>query len=100
MSDNTITKEDVRKVADLSSLELTDAEVEEFSKLLTDTLAYMDVINELDTSDVTETYQVTELSNVYQDGSVVNSLPVADVLQNANDDIDGHFGTEAVFDRE
>jgi len=100
MSDHKITKEDVKKIAELSALELTDKEVEEFSKLLTDTLSYMDVIEELDTSGVSETYQVTGLTNVFQEGGIEPSLPIEEVLKNANDDIEDHFGTEAVFDRE
>lgn len=100
MSKQKITKEDVKKIAELSALELTDEEISDFSKLFTDTLKYMDVIEKLDTSNVSETYQVTGLSNVYQDGDVETSLPIDDVLQNADDDIENHFGTKAVFDRD
>lgn len=93
-----ISKDDVRKIAELSNLNLTEEEVDKFSRLFTDTLKYMDKLNELDTSEVKETYQVTGLVNVYQEDGV-KTLSQSDALSNAKEEIDGHFATEAVFER-
>lgn len=100
MSSKKITKDDVRKIAELSNLPLTEEEVEEFSGLFTETLTYMDKLDEIDTKGVKETYQVTGLTNIFQNGEVVPSLNKESALQNANDDIDGYFATQAVFERE
>ena len=97
MSD-VITKDDVKKIAELSNLNLSEDEVEKFSRLFTDTLEYMDKLNELDTSEVKETYQVTGLTNVFQeDGS--KTLSQNDALSNAQEVEEGYFATEAVFER-
>lgn len=93
-----VTKDDVKKIARLSNLNLTKEEVTKFSRLFTDTLEYMDKLNELDTSEVKETYQVTGLTNVFQDDGV-KTLSQNDALSNAKEEIDGHFATEAVFER-
>jgi aspartyl-tRNA(Asn)/glutamyl-tRNA(Gln) amidotransferase subunit C len=100
MSNAEITPEQVKKIAELSGLVLSEEEVYEFSDIFTDTLEYMDMLNELDTKGVKETYQVTGLTNVFQNGETLPPLSKETALQNANDDVDGYFGTEAVFERE
>lgn len=47
-----ITTKDVRYVAELAHLELTDAEIESHRKELDAILTYIDQLNELDTSNV------------------------------------------------
>ena len=61
-----VTKEDVKRIALLCRLKVTEEEISLFSKLFTETLKYMDMLNELDTTGVAETYQVTGLTNVFQ----------------------------------
>jgi len=53
-----ITDREVRYVAGLAHLKLTDAEVERFSAELGDVLTYMEKLNELDTSAVEPMAQV------------------------------------------
>lgn len=53
-----ITEEEVRYVAELANLKLTDAEVRRFSVELGKILAYMDKLNELDTREVEPMAQV------------------------------------------
>lgn len=95
-----ITKEDVKRIAKISNLSLTEDEVTTFSKLFTETLKYMDMLNELDTSGVDETYQVTGLKNVFQGENPGITLSKEQALANASEVVDGYFGTKAVFDRE
>ncbi len=59
-----ISQDDVRKIAQLARLKLTDEEVVRFSGQLTDILSYVDLLKELDTAGVLETSQVTGLANV------------------------------------
>ena len=47
-----ITREDVLRVAELAHLELTEAEIEMFSRQLDSILTYAEKLNELDTSNV------------------------------------------------
>jgi aspartyl-tRNA(Asn)/glutamyl-tRNA(Gln) amidotransferase subunit C len=53
-----ITREDVLRVAELAHLELTEAEIEMFSRQLDSILTYVDKLNELDTSNVEPMAQV------------------------------------------
>ena len=54
-----ITREDVLRVAELAHLELSEAEIEMFSRQLDSILTYAEKLNELDTSDVEPMAQVT-----------------------------------------
>ena len=96
-----VSKQEVEKLAKLSNLTLTAEEVDKFSKLFTETLKYMDILNELDTSKTRETYQVTGLNNVFQkDSEERETLNQKDALSNAREVKDGLFVTKGVFDRE
>ena len=97
---SSITKEDLTHIAKLSNLPLRDGEDEVFSQLLSDTISYVNVLNELDTSTTLETYQVTGLVNVYQkDDENVAMLSQEDALKNAKEVERGLFVTKGVFDR-
>lgn len=98
MNRKVISTEEVEYIAKLSNLSLSKSEIEEFSKLLTDTLSYIDVLEELDTSNVVGTYQVTGLTNVFQTDNNA-TLTHEEALSNANKEINGMFVTDAVFDR-
>jgi aspartyl-tRNA(Asn)/glutamyl-tRNA(Gln) amidotransferase subunit C len=54
-----ITREDVLRVAELAHLELTEAEIEMFSRQLDSILTYVEKLNELDTTNVEPMTQVT-----------------------------------------
>jgi Asp-tRNA(Asn)/Glu-tRNA(Gln) amidotransferase C subunit len=69
--------------------------------MLGDALDYIDVLNELNTEKVSETYQVTGLTNVFQkDGEKVTTLSQKEALSNASEVIDEMFATKAIFNRE
>lgn len=59
-----LTQEQVRHIAKLARLGLSDEEVKKFSTQLTNILQYIEVLNEVDTSAVAPTNQVTGLANV------------------------------------
>ncbi len=53
-----ITEQQVRYVADLANLKLTDEEIGRFSKDLDEILTHVDTLNELDTSNIEPMTQV------------------------------------------
>ncbi len=59
-----LTPEQVRHVAKLARLRLSEAEVEKFSTQLSSILDYVAILNEVDTEGVEPTSQVTGLENV------------------------------------
>jgi len=67
-----ITKEDVQHLAQLSSLQLTDDEVDALRVDLENIVGYIQQLDELDTTGVEPTYQVTDLENVWRQDVVDN----------------------------
>jgi aspartyl-tRNA(Asn)/glutamyl-tRNA(Gln) amidotransferase subunit C len=78
-----IDQEQVKKVAKLSRLELTETEVEEFTGQLSAILDYMEKMNELDTTGVEPLAHCLPMSNVFREDSVKESLGTQKTLGNA-----------------
>ena len=66
-----ISSDDVRHLAHLSSLQLSDGEVSSLQQDIAGILNYVDQLAELDTGNVQPTYQVTDLENVWREDEVV-----------------------------
>jgi len=73
----------VRKVAKLSRLELTEAEVEEFTGQLSAILDYVEKMNELDTDNIEPLAHCLPISNVFRRDCVKESLGTEKTLGNA-----------------
>ena len=65
-----ITRDDVLRLARLSSLQLDESEIDSLQNDLGGIVAYIEQLSELDTSGVDPTYQVTDLSNIWRDDTV------------------------------
>ena len=85
-----IDAEQVRKVAKLARLELTEAEIEEFTGQLGAILGYVEKMNELDTTGVEPLAHCLPISNVFRADEVCESLGTEKTLANAPDR-DGSF---------
>ena len=68
-----ITRDEVLKIARLSKFDLTEAEIEMYQKQLSDILGYVEQLNEVDTSNVDPTFQVTGLLGVSRPDQVSGS---------------------------
>lgn len=79
-----LTRQDVQRIAELARLELTDAELDLFTRQLGDILTYVEQIRALDTSGVAPTSQVLNRP-VERDDEPRPSLSRADLLRNAPD---------------
>jgi aspartyl-tRNA(Asn)/glutamyl-tRNA(Gln) amidotransferase subunit C len=78
-----IDAEQVRKVAKLARLELTDAEIDEFTGQLGAILTYVEKMNELDTADVEPLAHCLPIRNVLRADEVRQSLGTEKTLANA-----------------
>src|SRR4051812_24689971 len=65
-----LTREDVLKLAQLARLDLSEAEVEEFSQELSEILQYVEQLSDVDVKGLKPTNQVTGLTNVTRDDEV------------------------------
>jgi len=78
-----IDESQVRKVARLSRLQLTDAEVGEFADQLSAIIGYVEKMNELDTENVEPLAHCLPISNVFRQDRVERSLGTEKALANA-----------------
>ena len=78
-----LTPNDVRKVAALARLKVSDDEVVALTSDLTAILGYVDVLNEIDTTNIEPMVHAVELSNVLRADEIVESLPRQKALSNA-----------------
>jgi len=92
-----LTKKQVLHIAKLAKLHLTEKEVQKFQKELSDTLDYIEILNELDTSVVAPTSQVTGLENVLREDKVEKCLSQKEALSGAKNKQEGYFKTKSVF---
>ena len=68
-----ISRDDVLHLAQLSSLHLTDSEIDLMQQDISNILGHIDELKKLDTSGVEPTYQVSGLTNVWRDDVVDQS---------------------------
>jgi aspartyl-tRNA(Asn)/glutamyl-tRNA(Gln) amidotransferase subunit C len=85
-----ITPDEVRRVARLARLELTDDEVAKFQEQLSAILEAVSTVSELDLSDVPPTAHPLEIQNAWAEDVPVRCLSKEDVFRNAPDR-DGDF---------
>jgi aspartyl-tRNA(Asn)/glutamyl-tRNA(Gln) amidotransferase subunit C len=83
MAEIKITLEQVRHVARLARLELSPADEERLRADMDEMLAYVDKLNELDTSKVVPTSQVGEAGMPLRDDEVTNRPAAEAMLANA-----------------
>lgn len=93
-----LTKDQVKHVAKLANLPLSEAEESKYSDQLSKILDYIDKLNEVDTKDVEPTFNVTGLSNVMREDEPNPSLRQDEALANATKQKAGMFETKGVFE--
>lgn len=86
-----ITAEQVRHVAGLARLEIDPGAVEKLAGELATILAYVEKLNEVDTSGVAPTSHAIALTNAFRDDVVRNHLPREQALGNAPAQEEGSF---------
>lgn len=67
-----LSEEQVKHVAKLARIKLTDEEVKKFGKQLSGVLDYMEILNEVNVDGVPLTSQVTGLKNVMERDSILS----------------------------
>jgi aspartyl-tRNA(Asn)/glutamyl-tRNA(Gln) amidotransferase subunit C len=93
-----ISIEQVKHVADLARLAMTDEEVELFTKQLDAIITFAEQLNELDTENVPPTSHVLDMRNVMREDEPEPGLPREEVLKNAPDQQDGQFRVPAILE--
>jgi aspartyl-tRNA(Asn)/glutamyl-tRNA(Gln) amidotransferase subunit C len=93
-----LTREQVRHVAELVKLKLTEAEVALFQEQLSEILDYAERLDELDTEQIPPTAAVLRLQNVMRADDQRPSFPRDAMLGNAPDVEEGFVKVKVVLD--
>jgi aspartyl-tRNA(Asn)/glutamyl-tRNA(Gln) amidotransferase subunit C len=93
-----VTNEDVKYVANLARLQLTDEEAEQLKGDMNRILEYMETLNELDTSGVEPLEHVTELDVRFRKDEAKPPLSHEDALKNAPDADSDYFRVPRVIE--
>ena len=89
--------DEVKNIAKLAKLKLSDDEVQEFTKGMNQILDYMDKLNELDTSNVKPLSHPLEKVNVFREDELKTSIEREEALKNAPDRTDEFFRVPKVI---
>lgn len=98
-----LSADQVRWVAHLARLELSDAELDSMTRQLSAIVDYMESLKQLDTDGVEPLAHPLDVKNVFRPDEPASSLPVDEALANAPDrkrDVRGaqFYGVPAVLD--
>ena len=93
-----LTDEEIKHIALLARLGISEEEVEKFRGQLSNILENFEILQEVDTSDVQPTSQVTGLRNVVKEDEVIPSLTQREILANAPQEEEGFFKIRAVLE--
>ena len=94
-----VSADEVKQIAALARLELTEADVKKYQAELSGILEYVDQIEKVDTKGVEPTAQVTGLVDVVrEDVKHPSELTRDDIFENTADKKDGYIKVKAVME--
>ena len=93
-----MTEEEIKHVAKLANLDISDKEIEKFKKQLEETIEYINHLSEVKTLGVTPTSQVTGLENIFREDNIKPSLSQEEALKNSQKTYKGYFVVKKIWD--
>jgi len=93
-----IDENQVRHVAKLARLKLTDDQIKQYTSQLADILQYVQKLSSLDTENVEPTAHAVPMRNVFRDDKAVDGIGVENVLANAPQRDGSFFAVPKVLD--
>jgi len=93
-----ISVEQVKHVANLARLAITEEEAEKFTTQLDAIITFAEQLNELDTTNVEPTSHVLDMKNVLRKDEAKKGLPQEEVLKNAPDHEDGQIRVPSILE--
>lgn len=93
-----LTAGQVKKVAQLANLPLTEDEEEKYSEQISGILEYMEQLEKVPTGKISSTFNTTGLENSLSGDKLNISITQEQALSNGKNISDGQFITKGVFD--
>lgn len=97
-TENNSTKKDVEHVATLAKLKFNDEQLEKFTDQIEDIIDLVDTLNEVDTTNVEPTFNVTDQLNRMREDVAVRSNDKEALLANAPETENGFIRVPAILD--
>jgi aspartyl-tRNA(Asn)/glutamyl-tRNA(Gln) amidotransferase subunit C len=97
-ADMSLSLDQVRWVAQLARLQLSDAELESMTRQLSAIVEYVNQLQQVNTEGVEPLSHALPIQNVFREDELKPSLPVDAALANAPDRRGGFYGVPAVFE--
>ena len=92
-----ISKEQVKHVAELARLEISEEEADMLTDQLSEIITAAELLNELDTTDVEPITHASDLKNVLRKDEPKVWITKEEALKNAPDQKDGHFRVPSIL---
>ena len=92
-----LSKDQVKHVAKLANLNLTEEEIKKYGIQLSSILEYVKQLEEVDTIGVEPTFNVSGLTNVYHPDEVIPGLTKEEVLANSKEKKNSMFVVKRVI---
>ena len=86
-----ISREEVIHIAKLACLNLSDEEIEKYTKDMQEILEFANTVNNVNTDNIKETIGANSICNVFRKDEVKQSMSKEDLLKNAPSQDDGMF---------
>lgn len=99
MSSKIISPDDIKHIAKLANLPITEQEAEALSPQLSEITNYVKNLQKLDLKNTLVTSQVTGLKNVFREDEVKPSLTQEEALSNAQNTYEGYVVVPAVINK-
>lgn len=92
-----LNKGQVKHVAKLANLKLSEPQEEQYREQLSKILDYIDKLNEVETEFIEPTFNVLELNTIERPDETLSDLTQEETLSNAQKKENGMFATKGVF---
>ena len=95
-----LTKQEVKHIAKLAKLDISEKEIEKFKEQLSSVIEYVSELEEVDTKDTEPTSQTTGLLDVKREDVVdqKDSLTVEEALSGTDKTHNGYFKVSAILE--
>ncbi len=93
----TLSLDDVRKVAQLANLELSETELQEMSSHLSGILDYVELLNQVETEQIEPLAHPIDVVDVFRNDEPTEMLPREEALKNAPETDGKYFIVPAIL---
>ncbi len=96
MTTSFLTVDETKHIATLAKLDLDEKEIQKFQKQLSETLGYVQILEQIDTVKLKPTCHVSDKTNVYRKDETETPLTVNETTKNAAQIQNNYFAVPSI----